>query len=198
MNYSRVYDQLIDQAIERNWKHRRFHRNGVSPERYVEAHHIIPKSLGGADNDSNIVVLTPKEHYVAHHLLAKAFPCRETHAAYGAMGFSTRTRRKLTASQAATAKEWSTSSRRGKMTTEQLARHHAVHVGATRPIETCVRISEAKSGKPAWNKGIPLSEKAKANMRKPLVMSSATCPHCGLTGAAHNMKRYHFDNCKHK
>lgn len=25
-----------------------------------------------------------------------------------------------------------------------------------------------------------------------------TCPHCGLTGRGGNLKRYHFDNCKHK
>ena len=37
----------------------------------VEKHHIVPKSLGGSDNKSNLVSLTPREHYVAHRLLAK-------------------------------------------------------------------------------------------------------------------------------
>jgi predicted hydrocarbon binding protein len=23
-----------------------------------------------------------------------------------------------------------------------------------------------------------------------------TCPHCALTGATNNLKRYHFENCK--
>jgi hypothetical protein len=36
-----------------------------------EKHHIIPKSLGGSDLSENIVVVTPKEHYILHHLLTK-------------------------------------------------------------------------------------------------------------------------------
>lgn len=33
------------------------------------------------------------------------------------------------------------------------------------------------------------------NYGKKYNMKSSTCPHCGKTGM-HNMKRYHFDNCK--
>lgn len=28
--------------------------------------------------------------------------------------------------------------------------------------------------------------------------ATSTCPHCNFTGRGGNMKRYHFDNCKHK
>lgn len=28
--------------------------------------------------------------------------------------------------------------------------------------------------------------------------TSSICPHCGLVGSTSNMKRWHFDNCKHK
>jgi len=45
---------------------------------YVEKHHIIPKSLGGTNNPSNLVVLTGREHWVAHLLLWKINPCRQT------------------------------------------------------------------------------------------------------------------------
>lgn len=38
---------------------------------YVEKHHIIPKSMGGSNNLSNIVKLTAREHFVAHWLLFK-------------------------------------------------------------------------------------------------------------------------------
>lgn len=38
-----------------------------------ERHHIIPKSLGGTNDKSNIVVLTPREHCLAHMLLAKMY-----------------------------------------------------------------------------------------------------------------------------
>lgn len=36
-----------------------------------ELHHIIPKSLGGTNESSNIVRLTPREHFIAHALLTK-------------------------------------------------------------------------------------------------------------------------------
>ena len=41
----------------------------TTPNGYYENHHIIPKSLGGIDDMSNMVKLTAKQHYVAHHLL---------------------------------------------------------------------------------------------------------------------------------
>ena len=37
-------------------------------------HHIIPKSMGGSNDESNLILLTPKEHFTAHHLLAHMFP----------------------------------------------------------------------------------------------------------------------------
>ena len=37
----------------------------------LEQHHIIPRSLGGSDLDDNLVLLTPREHFIAHWLLYK-------------------------------------------------------------------------------------------------------------------------------
>ena len=33
---------------------------------------------------------------------------------------------------------------------------------------------------------------------KSMVKKESTCPHCNFTGKGGGMKRYHFDNCKHK
>jgi hypothetical protein len=38
---------------------------------YTERHHIIPKSLGGSNESSNLVSLTAREHFVCHMLLTK-------------------------------------------------------------------------------------------------------------------------------
>lgn len=38
---------------------------------YIEKHHIIPKSLGGANSANNLVNLTAKEHYIVHRLLVR-------------------------------------------------------------------------------------------------------------------------------
>jgi hypothetical protein len=64
MNYQRHYDLLITKAKSRI----------LSEEVYMENHHIIPKCLGGSDNNENLVRLTPEEHFVAHLLLHKINP----------------------------------------------------------------------------------------------------------------------------
>lgn len=43
----------------------------VNDNIYREKHHIVPKSIGGSNDESNLVKLTPKEHYVCHLLLTK-------------------------------------------------------------------------------------------------------------------------------
>ena len=62
MNYKKIYAQLIKRAKK---------GNRVRGERYYEGHHIRPKSLGGVDDDCNIVLLIPEEHFLAHYLLFK-------------------------------------------------------------------------------------------------------------------------------
>jgi hypothetical protein len=62
MNYKKHYTTLIDRAKERIL------------EDYTEKHHIIPRCMGGSDDENNLVRLTPEEHYVAHQLLVKIYP----------------------------------------------------------------------------------------------------------------------------
>lgn len=58
MNYLKVYCNLIRKA-----------ENRIPPEGYTEKHHTFPKSIFG--NNTRVVVLTAREHYVAHLLLWK-------------------------------------------------------------------------------------------------------------------------------
>lgn len=62
MNYVQIYDRLIQRALQR------------IPEGYVERHHIIPRCMGGDDDNTNLVALTPEEHFLAHILLVKIHP----------------------------------------------------------------------------------------------------------------------------
>jgi len=63
MNYLKVYCSLIRNAEKR-----------TPPDGYTEKHHIFPKSIFG--NNNRIVILTAREHYIAHALLEKVYMCR--------------------------------------------------------------------------------------------------------------------------
>jgi hypothetical protein len=46
---------------------------GQSVDGYAEVHHIVPRSLGGSDDASNLIRLTARQHYIAHWMLWKAY-----------------------------------------------------------------------------------------------------------------------------
>jgi len=46
-------------------------RRFLSEKCYVEKHHIIPRSLNGSDDENNIVILSAREHFIAHLILWK-------------------------------------------------------------------------------------------------------------------------------
>jgi hypothetical protein len=58
--YTEIYYNLINTAKERD-----------EPPGVIERHHIIPKSLGGNNDNDNIVKLTAREHFICHRLLVK-------------------------------------------------------------------------------------------------------------------------------
>jgi hypothetical protein len=57
-------------------------------EEYHERHHILPKCIGGTNDEENLIDLFAKEHFVAHKLLAEENPDNEKliHA-YAIMSF---------------------------------------------------------------------------------------------------------------
>lgn len=55
---------------------------------YYESHHIIPKWMGGSDDDSNLVLLTAREHYLAHYLLFMHYRDKQSSAAFMIMNTS--------------------------------------------------------------------------------------------------------------
>ena len=45
-------------------------RFGISKGEYKERHHIIPKCIGGTNDEDNLIDLYAREHFIAHKLLA--------------------------------------------------------------------------------------------------------------------------------
>jgi len=71
MNHQRIYEEIIQIAKSENRKKlRKKNPNYI----YYEKHHIIPRCLGGKNEDDNFVLLTAKEHYVCHELLTHIYP----------------------------------------------------------------------------------------------------------------------------
>lgn len=66
MNYIKIYEKIIDNAENQN-------RVKVKGGQLYENHHIIPKSVGGLNHKGNLVLLTPKEHYICHRLLVEIY-----------------------------------------------------------------------------------------------------------------------------
>ena len=52
---------------------------------YTEKHHIIPKSMGGSNHSDNLILLTGREHFIAHVLLWKTYRNKETNFALWSM-----------------------------------------------------------------------------------------------------------------
>ena len=65
MNYQRIYDSLITRARTRHLTE------------FTERHHVTPRCMGGNDSKSNLVDLTPEEHFIAHQLLVKIYPAND-------------------------------------------------------------------------------------------------------------------------
>lgn len=61
MNFEHHYNTLISRAKTR------------IVDSHYERHHIVPRCAGGTDVASNLVDLTPEEHYTAHLLLVKIY-----------------------------------------------------------------------------------------------------------------------------
>lgn len=57
--YTRWYYSIVDRARSRQVTN------------YTEQHHIIPRSLGGTNNNDNLVALTAREHFICHLLLTR-------------------------------------------------------------------------------------------------------------------------------
>lgn len=66
MNYKKVYEKIINNRINNPIQQNNLYL-------YTEKHHIIPRSVGGTDDKSNVIILTAREHFICHLLLTKMY-----------------------------------------------------------------------------------------------------------------------------
>ena len=152
---------------------------------YTERHHIIPKSLGGLDDQSNLVRLTAREHFICHQLLTKMTTGLERIKMLHALGKFVQVnhlqQRILNARQYDIARKAISEAR----------------TGTKRP-----GIGGVKKGNTPWNKGLAQGRHSdESNLSRSHTMKNkptTECPHCGKIGKGNVMYRFHFDNCKQK
>lgn len=133
MNYLLHYNKLIETRQELN--------RTKNQEIYYESHHIVPKCMGGDNSKDNLVLLTAREHYLAHLLLAKHYKTKELYGAVGCMSMA-KDRRKLTSRQIERTKIYTSLANSGK---------NSPLFGKKRSKETKRKISKGHSGKNHYN-----------------------------------------------
>ena len=101
MNYSKIYDDLMSNRMILKYDRIEEKLNGV----YFEGHHIIPKCKGGSGvstkpkNSINIVLLTAREHFLAHWLLWMIYKDRQMALAFHKMLSTTKNTVRITSSR---------------------------------------------------------------------------------------------------
>lgn len=168
---------------------------------YTEQHHIIPKSLGGSNEPSNLVKLSAREHFICHWLLTKMVegkrPTYQMWNALSSMMYWHRTdseRIKITSHKFAVLKE-----RIAKERSEYGRGVNNTMYGKTLSAETRAKMSKAHTGikrgpGPKQSDGTKLKRSiAQIGIPKPKI----TCEHCGKVVGSHgNYTRWHGANCK--
>jgi hypothetical protein len=135
--YTKWYNNITENA-----------RNRILTE-YTESHHIQPRSLGGSDDATNLVDLTPREHFICHWLLVKMTTGKDHHRMLNALRMmraenqnQERYKTKITARvYESIKKEYS------KLQSIQLQGKGNGFYGKTHSMEARRRISEANTGR---------------------------------------------------
>ena len=168
---------------------------------YYERHHIIPKSLGGTNDKTNLVLLSAREHYIAHLLLYNHYKSICDNYAFRKMAYAlvsmastnkNMQRMSLTSRQYEIIKEAAHFSRAGHKvsdTTNYKKPKSKSHADAIRRARL-----QASPRTNATRQRMSEKLKGRINMQN---LKISTCPHCQKTGQYVAMQRWHFNNCKH-
>lgn len=157
-------------------------------------HHIIPRHMGGTDDPSNLIQLTIEEHAEAHRLLYEEHGRWQDKLAW--MGLSKMIGKdeilKILYEKNRAAKPMA-----GKKHSEETKRKMSeTRKGFKHTQETRQKMSNSMRG-PKSEAHIKKLTEVVNNGHHPF-SKNTTCPHCGATGQTAIMKRWHFDNCKHR
>lgn len=101
MDYNKIYNDLMTSRLILKKERIKLKKKG----KYFEGHHIIPKCKGGTGNshrpknNSNIVLLTAREHFLSHWLLWKIYGDRQMALAFHKMMSTSNKLKRITSSR---------------------------------------------------------------------------------------------------
>lgn len=222
MNYKKIYEDLIiDRHYLRlcrdiDW----YQSRGTFREQGFELHHVKPKCMNGSDDSDNLVPLTPREHFIAHWLLAKANPenekltyafhcmcrynsCMQERAINSkSYEYARRMHSKMMSKKLKGSKNEKLSKRMMGKNNPMYGKHHseesnasnrAKHLGTKLSDEARLKmsISARKSQNSGrFKKGHKMSEETKRKL-----YSGYICEYCGKETGRAMYNRYHGYNC---
>jgi hypothetical protein len=210
--YTRIYFRIVSKSIPKIG--------------YTETHHIIPKSLGGSNEPSNLVKLTPKEHYICHLLLIKMVAGKaKTSMRYAFYMMSKRNphqqnRIKVSSRQYVFMKEQMilankerlgpnkgkknlpetnakiSASLKGKSKPKR-SKEHSEKLGKfEKTLEYRNKISQARKAQKGLQVRSDETKKKMSAWQKGIPKEKHKCIHCGKEASFTNIARWHNDKCK--
>lgn len=162
---------------------------------YMERHHIIPKSLGGTNERSNIAILTPKEHFVCHRLLTRMTTGNaRSKMCFAAWAMATLKNGPLGERYKINSKTYS--SIRSNLPKILKSEETKQKMRKPKPEGFGKKVSEYRTGK-SW--GYHPTDQTKEKMsawQKNIPKPKIKCEHCNKEFILPNYKMWHGNNCK--
>ena len=192
---------------------------------YYERHHVIPKCMGGDNSKNNLVLLTGREHFLAHWLLSKMCISTEHHIkmndALLRLAGNTRghykyskweyekAKQKKSKAMKLRAEQGMSPNQGNKHSLDTKLRMSIAKLGKSRPDLTAeargkrTHTPEARSRVSASLMGHLVSDETRQILSAALKGKAqnkmkSVCLYCGNENYVTQIKRYHNDNCKKK
>lgn len=210
MNYEKIYNDLMNDRLSKKPQRLKEKRCGF----YFEGHHIIPKWMGGdgnsnrPKNNKNIVLLTAREHFLAHWMLWRIYRDRPSALAFHKMRSVNKNQNRVTSS---------IGYEEARIAFAETNKGNTYGVGITRIVTEEQKLKQSNtmkgryigSNNPFFGK--THSKEAIVKMQRPKSKEhiekikirlknepKVKCPHCSKEMNQLNAKRWHFENCKQK
>lgn len=162
---------------------------------YYEVHHIIPKYMGGSNEKTNLVLLTAREHLLAHWLLTRFLTGSNRYKAKMAVAafLMNKDGRKLTIRQMASVKKANAEASSKRWTENNPSTLEKNREASS--IRTTARMTGlAAQGKhPKQSDTQREAESERCSKRNKV---KKTCSHCGTEANSGNFGKYHGVKCE--